>query len=445
MDGREQIGAPASLGAGWPKTYRMTPRRLVRKGWLALAALAVAPWSAWYFLPRLPDRAWAPWAVAVAVVVTAVAAIWILSLLRWRAVLEVDAIRMRGLTGERVLARGEIAGLRRGKLEGEPWLMLEPRDGSASVMPVEALAGEPGFARWLAGLADLDGRGGPRAMAVALAQPVLGEVADEGQSNLTRQGQADLWLMLGGSLLTAWVVFWPMPYRAAIVAAAAVLPLLAMGAVAWRLQGWRWRIEGEGSGGLVIATVGPAVALAMRASVDLDLVWPWTPAPIALGAAFVVAVLTLMSMLPGRLRRRRRGARLAPVAGAAVAAALAMGCWTFGALIYENAWGPGQSPTEAVPLKVSVHDAAEDGGRHTLAVDAWQALDTPQAAKRLALASRPAQDEVAVTAATWTAAARGQAVCAYVREGARGWPIIDYGACPPPAPWRRYEGPLILP
>ncbi|MDB5432037.1 MAG: hypothetical protein JWP35_3153 [Caulobacter sp.] len=423
----------------------MTAARLVRKGWVALAGLAFVPWSTWYFVPRLPDRAWAPWAVAVAVVVTGLALIWIVALLRWRAVLEADAIRMRGLGGERVLARGEIAGLRRGKLEGEPWLMLEPRDAALSVMSVEALADEPGFARWLAGIADLDGRGGPRAVAVALAQPVLGEVADEGQSNLTHQGQADRWLMLGGSLLTAWVVFWPAPYRAAIAAAAAVLPLLAMGAVAWRLQGWRWRIEGEGSGGLVIATVAPAVALAMRASVDLDLVWPWTPAPIALAAGFVAGVLTLMAMAPGRLRRRRRGARLAPVAGAAVAVAVAMGCWTYGALIYENAWGPGQSPTEAVPLTVTAHEAAQDGARHTLAVEAWQALDTPQAAKRLSLASRPAQDEVAVTADTWAAAARGQAVCAYVREGARGWPIIDYGACPPPKPWRKYEGPLILP
>jgi hypothetical protein len=429
----------------WPKTYRLDGRRWLARGWPGLAALTLPLAAAWAG-PRLPDAAWAPFLTGAAVALAALGMIWLLRLALWRAVLEADAIRLRGLMGERRLARAAIAGVRRGRGR-EPALLLVTVPPRAMLVGVTPLADEPGFARWLDGVADLDLKAHEAKLTAALADPLLGEVADERQADIARQGRAGRWLLAIGLAVTAWAALRPEPYEAAVIAAGAVVPLLVMGAMVWRLQGRRWSLAGAGSWGLVSACVGPAAALAWRASADFDLVWPWTPLPWAIGAAVSAALIATAEMAPLRLRRRRQGRRgaeasLAPVAGVALAGALAAGCWTWGALIFDNAWGDETAGSdggavEYVTLGVTGVSPPGQAGPPRLSLLPWQALSTPQAARRLGLAGRPAEADVAVSPAVWTAARRGQAVCVALRPGARGWPILAYAVCPPKKPWLR--------
>lgn len=429
--------APQATGAA-SRRFGMGPGRFLAAGWplLALAGAGGAVvWAVWKGLAPDGWPVWAPPTVAAAGAVAALLSlIELLRLASWRAVLEADAIRVRRLGAERRLTRSQIAGVRRGRSAGEPQLLLEPRDTKAAVLGVSELEAEPAFARWLEGVPDLDRLAGDRRVAAALSDPVLGEVADERQANLVRQGKANRWLAAGALLLTLWGLAWPRPEALCIAALAAALPVLAMGAVVWRLQGWRWRFEGEVSGGLALAAIGPAAALAFRAFSDIELVWPWTPLPWAIGAAVAAALVTAATMLPMRLRRRRR---LAPVALAMTAAFTAMTCWAWGAMIFENAWGPGQAAEEHVPVAVIGYDEAGEANGPTLSLAPWQALATPADARRLGLASRPAQPRTPVEQGVYDAAARGEAVCAHLTQGARGWPMVEYRPCPPKRPWHR--------
>lgn len=422
----------------WPKVYRLDGRRWLARGWPALVAMT-APVLIGWASPHLPDMRWTLWAQYAAVALAALGMIWLLRLALWRTILEEQAIRVRGLFGERRLAVSAIKGVRRGR-EFEPALLLEPVRRRAPPMAVTALEGEPGFARWLSmGVVDLDLRAHQIKLKAALADPLLGEVADERQHDIARQGRAGRWLLLLGLSTTLWAGAWPHPYRPAVLAAGAVVPLLVLGWMVWRLQGRRWQLSGEGSWGLIAAAVGPAAALAWRATVDQELIWPWTPLPWAIAAGVAAGLVGLFNMLPQRLRRRRqgRGWRLAPIAGVTAASALAAGAWTWGVLIFDNAWAPGRGQAEFVTLTVTDVSEPDAPGPHRIAFAPWQALETPSDARRLGLASRPAQEGVAVGPLTWQAARAGEAVCAAVYPGARGWPSVVYGVCPPKKPWLR--------
>jgi hypothetical protein len=411
--------------------------RWLARGWPGLLAIALPGLAAWAE-PYLPSPAWRPWVTGGALALAAAGMVWLLRLALWRTVLEEGAIRVRGLLGERRLSRAAIAGVRRGR-EGEPALLLQPKEPGLASLSLAALEGEPGLARWLDGVTDLDLKAHQIKLAAALADPLLGEVADERQADIGRQGRAGRWLLAVGLLAAAWAGLWPHPYAASVIAAGAVAPLLVMGAAVWRLRGRRWSLAGAGSWGLVIAGVGPAAALAWRASVDFELVWPWTPLPWAIAAAVGAALLATAGMLPLRLRRRRQGRawKLSPVAGVALAGAITAGCWTWGALIFDNAWGGAQTPAETVALSVTGASAPDAEGPPRLSFDAWQALATPPSARRLFLASRPAEDDVKVPSAAWAAARRGEPVCVFLLPGGRGWPTMTYGPCPPKKPWLR--------
>ncbi|MFL5307266.1 MAG: hypothetical protein ACJ8F1_18765, partial [Polyangia bacterium] len=114
---------------------------------------------------------------------------------------------------------------------------------------------------------------------------------------------------------------WPHPYLASVLAAGAVLPLLALGAVVWRLQGRRWRFSWDGSTGLITAAVGPAAALAWRATADVELAWPWTPLPWALAAGALAAALAAGAVLAPALPAI---VPAVPVAGVVLAAVPAL-------------------------------------------------------------------------------------------------------------------------
>jgi hypothetical protein len=317
-----------------------------------------------------------------------------------------DAIERRGLLGRRALRRVDIAGCRLGRGgRGYMRVVLTPKSAALRPLAVEVYAPDAAFARWFAGLPDLDLLEKAKGERDLMRDPGLGETIEQRRSAMTRLGRLARAASVAGGAVLVWAMVLPLP-RVAAVAVSALAPACALALVIWsggRLVLFPARNEPRPAiPGLMLA----GLALPARALFDITLDdWAQSiAAALALGAVITLGLW---------LANRHYQARLGALAGFAVGACL----YGWGLVCEVDRWVDDSQPRVFATQVLDEHVSAGRYTRYVLTLAPW---DHGRAAR-----------EFGVTRALYEASPVGAPVCVLRHRGALdiGW--LQFRRCPP--------------
>lgn len=220
------------------------------------------------------------------------------SVLHDRLVLAADYIEHRELVRTRRMRLADIDGFKVVTGDGVDILKLLPRAGAGKGMDITlTYALDDRVRRWLDALADVDARETAAALEEVGRDTLLGYSQAEREQRLEKARQVAGCLNALALGVAAWAIVYPVPYDAALLAAAA-LPWIAM-MLAWTNPAFTLRDSSPGNvhASLFFVVLMPGLALVLRALLDVQLVdaMPVIVAAVAGGA--------LMALLCGAHRK----------------------------------------------------------------------------------------------------------------------------------------------
>ncbi len=229
--------------------------------------------------------------------------LWLLVLeLTYKIMLTDDVIAASRWGWKRELARAEIAGRRQTRVGRHRWLTIVPIDPQAKPLRLPSgFATDSFFESWIAGLRDLNAEDLKASEAAIAGDPHYGITPQERLERLARARTTMKWVNIGAIVVAAWCLLAPLPYLAAI-GAAAFYPVL--GAIMVATSGGLVRFGRLTTDAHAGASAGPvfcAVALALRIYWDVYLV-DWGSALIVGGFVGFV-LLALAAILDRSLTR----------------------------------------------------------------------------------------------------------------------------------------------
>ena len=325
---------------------------------------------------------------------------------RTRVVLHEDAIEVFGVYRESRLARSEILGLRLlpGDQGGAIRLMPRYTSGTALSLP-PSLAVDDAFHAWFEGFDNLDMQDQQASIDRYLkedSEPGSTEEKWQRMRSAARVVQVLNWLTLAAVL---WAIFYPHPYRLAIVTLT-VLPWVAVALAAFRGSVYRLDVKRNEVGVNVgIAMIMPGLALMLRAALDVQ-VLDWLRAAILTGGGAIACSVFIYFLV--HEERERLGSQLTSL--------LMMCAYSFGVVMLANNQldhsEPVTYPVEVLAKRISTDKSAT----RYLELEPWGPRKEPE--------------EVEVGDDMYEAAAVGGQVCVYMFSGALGMRWYETWNCP---------------
>ena len=327
--------------------------------------------------------------------------------IRTKVVLQAAGIEVHGLLSVWQLDRADISGRRLIEAgNGPKVLVLQPKTpGRKKLKLPPYLKNDAVFDEWLGGIPDLDAAEARDSEAAILANPELGMTPHERRARLAlgrRVASGFRWITIAA---VVWGVFYPRPYRAALVSLA-VLPWIAIALVVQSRGLYRLDVKrNEANPDLSTTLLLPGFILMLRAILDVS-VLDWQKA-VLLALVGGVAILFLTASLVQEVREQL---------SRKVAFGALMCVYAYGVLVLAN--------VELDTSKESVYDVRVAGmhvirGKSTsyeLKVEAWGPRTEPE--------------DVSVSRSLYEAIRVGDTVCVYLMPGAFRISWFAVGTCP---------------
>jgi hypothetical protein len=324
-------------------------------------------------------------------------------ILRFKVILQPDAIVVQEPFTARTLLRSDISGLRVLPTKYISTLVLVPRSEHQKKLML-ALRSDATFTSWLADFPNLDAEELEQSQNDLVLDPDLGFESVERSRSVVRAKKLSNPLNAAAVIACIWSYLSPRPYSV-VIPILSVLPLIALALLA--RSGGIYQIEGrrnDARPSLAPLFIFPALALALRAVLDLNLLH-WKP--LLVMSALFATVITLLIAQADRSVGRRPAALLLISLFAAT--------YFYGLTAEANSLLDHSTPQAFRIAVVGKHVSDDKSPSYYLHLDPWG----PQTSAT----------EVSVPSSLYESTSISQQVCVYLHSGALRIPWYVVAQC----------------